>query len=206
MGKAAVTGWVALAMLVSGAALVMAATFRLASVGLFAGGFLPIGDLDFVTIAIWLLGAALAVGGVAIALVGLTDRVLGALPRDEPDRVLGALPRDEPDRGLEHEAARGTARITARSTAQEARVLPAGRPVSAAALASAPVVAAAPTPAVASAPSTPVETASAPLAAPEPSPEPVTAGPTLAERLRPVLASAAAHVAAATRAAGDALA
>lgn len=194
MGKAAVTGWVALAMLVSGAALVMAATFRLASVGLFAGGFLPIGDLDFVTIAIWLLGAALAVGGVAIALVGLTDRVLGALPRDEPDR------------GLEHEAARGTAPATARPAAREARVLPAGRPTAAAVLASAPVVATAPTPAVASAPSTPVENESAPLAAPEPSPEPVIAGPTLAERLRPVLASAAAHVAAATRATGDALA
>jgi len=76
MGKAAVTGWVALAMLVSGAALVMAATFRLASVGLFAGGFLPIGDLDFVTIAIWLLGAALAVGGVTVALVGLAANLV----------------------------------------------------------------------------------------------------------------------------------
>ena len=125
MGKAAVTGWVALAMLVSGAALVMAATFRLASVGLFAGGFLPIGDLDFVTIAIWLLGAALAVGGVALALVGLTDRVLGALPRDEPDRA------------LEHETVRETPPFTDRLTAQEARVLSAGRPTSAAVLASA---------------------------------------------------------------------
>ena len=87
MGKAAVTGWIALAMLVSGAALVLAATFRLASVGLFSGGFMPLGELDFVTVGIWLLGAALAVGGVTVALVGLADRVLGALPHDDPAQV-----------------------------------------------------------------------------------------------------------------------
>ncbi|MBD8142072.1 hypothetical protein IFT36_16140, partial [Frigoribacterium sp. CFBP 13605] len=132
MGKAAVTGWVALAMLVSGAALVLAATFRLATVGLFAGGFLPIGDLDFVTIAIWLLGAALVVGGVALALVGLTDRVLGALPRDEPEHP------------LEHEAVRETTPAPVRPTTQEARVLSAGRPTAAPVVASAAVVASAP--------------------------------------------------------------
>ncbi|MCJ0702520.1 hypothetical protein FRIG_15500 [Frigoribacterium faeni] len=78
--SAAVTA--GLVMSAAGLLIALASTFRLVQTGLFTGDYVAPGQLDFEAVAFAVLGIGLFVSGLAFALVGLADIVLGALPAD----------------------------------------------------------------------------------------------------------------------------
>ena len=80
MSRASAAVTAGLTMTTAGVLVSVASTFRLAQMGLFGDDYLAFTDLDFEAVAFALLGVGLVVAGLALALVGVVDRTLGALP------------------------------------------------------------------------------------------------------------------------------
>ncbi|GAB2984567.1 hypothetical protein [Frigoribacterium salinisoli] len=124
MGRARAGGVAAVASLTVGAVVAVSASRRLVQPGDAGADGARLGSLDLVAVAVLLLGLAVALGGVTIALVALADRGLGRLgpdagparpaavdaearpptssTRTDPPVPAGAPagePRDEPDDG-----------------------------------------------------------------------------------------------------------
>jgi hypothetical protein len=82
MSRASAAVTAGLTMTTAGVLVSVASTFRLAQMGLFGDGYLAFADLDFEAVAFAVLGVGLVVAGLSLALVGVVDRTLGALPPD----------------------------------------------------------------------------------------------------------------------------
>lgn len=85
MSRASVGGVAALVTTGVGVVLVVVAGGRMLRAGDPGAAGSPVARLDLTATAVVLLGLAVVVGGVALALVALADRRLGRLEQDAPD-------------------------------------------------------------------------------------------------------------------------
>ena len=122
MSRASVGGVAALVTTGVGVALVVVAGSRMLRAGDPGAAGSPVARLDLTATAVVLLGLAVVVGGVALALVALADRRLGRLEQDAPDDVDGERADAEPVRATPTHDARADAEpATTRPVAAAAR-------------------------------------------------------------------------------------
>lgn len=84
MGRARVSGVAALVATAAGTSVALVAGRRLVRPGGAGPDGAQSGRLDLLAVAVLLLGLAVAVGGVTVALVALADRALGRLEQEAP--------------------------------------------------------------------------------------------------------------------------
>ncbi|WP_423919920.1 hypothetical protein ACPEEZ_13235 [Frigoribacterium sp. 2-23] len=102
MSRAVVGGYTALGTSIAGGTVMVVATARLAETGALPFRGRPVESFDFTAAVSWLLGLALVVGGVVVALATVVDAVAGRQeqpenPQQTPAPLLASRRRFLPD-------------------------------------------------------------------------------------------------------------